>query len=250
MRGTCTSHPSTNSQDLTVIGQQLQSISSDPRNPRVGFLVFVKAPQSGQVKTRLAVDLGAEQACELYRCFGLDLLAQLRCLSHPIQILYAPSTELATVQTWLGTDYPYTPQSTGDLGQRMEQAFCWGFTQGFEHLLILGSDSPDLPVTILEEAIAALAQGAIVIGPSTDGGYYCLGFTQQNFYPAVFAEMVWSTPQVFAHTWERLSCQPYPIHVLPDWFDIDTIADLSAYSDRHQGDSTRTMNYLRTCLQR
>lgn len=248
MRCTRTSHSSKKSQDLTVIGQQLQSISSDPRIPRVGFLVFVKAPQPGQVKTRLAVDLGAEQACDLYRCFGLDLLAQLRCLSHPIEILYTPPTELTAVQTWLGTDYPYTPQSSGDLGQRMEQAFRWGFDQGFDHLLILGSDSPDLPVAILEEAIAALTQGAIVIGPSTDGGYYCLGFTQKNFYPAVFTEMVWSTSQVFEHTWERLSRQPYPIHTLPVWFDIDTIADLRAYGDRHQHDSTRTMDYLRTCL--
>lgn len=206
------------------------------------ILLFVKAPQPGQVKSRLAKSIGQTHATQLYENFGLDLLACLGHLSSEVIIFFTPEAAATQVKTWLGKHH-YQPQSGQDLGERLHNAFESTFKLGFERVLVIGSDSPDLPVTILQTALEALQNHEVVIGPSEDGGYYALGFSRPGFLPAVFEDISWSTQTVFAQTLSCLQHHQRKLLQLPVWYDVDTLEDLQKFHRQQQTDSW-TSRYL------
>jgi uncharacterized protein len=210
------------------------------------ILVFVKAPHPGQVKTRLAKSIGDHQAAQLYRCFTEDVLDIVEGLDLDSLIFFAPAEDETFLKAWLGEHRSYISQQGTHLGERMAAAFRHSFSLGYERVLIMGSDSPDLPSAFLREALEALQQQA-VIGPSEDGGYYTLGFTPSNFCPQVFGALPWSTPQVYPQTLEILKKYSCPVHVLPSWTDIDTFDDLRWFYHRHWAkvNSNRSLTHIR-----
>lgn len=195
----------------------------------------MKAPYPGQVKTRLAREIGVEQATELYRCFVQDILATVSAVDMDGLIFFSPAHAQGMLQDWLGSGYAYYPQQGEDLGDRMANAFQEGFRLGYEGLLLLGSDAPDIPVAILTEAIHGLQQGQSVIGPSRDGGYYAIGFTPETFCAAIFEPMPWSTAEVYPLTLQRFAQAGCAAHTLPLWSDIDVLEDLRAFFQRNHG---------------
>lgn len=213
---------------------------------RIAIAVFIKAPHPGHVKTRLAQAIGDEHAVQLYRCFVQDVLTTVQTLEQDCLIFYSPPEAQQVLQDWLGSTYQYYPQQGEDLGDRMANAFQQGFSLEYDGLLLLGSDAPDLPCSILAEAIQQLQQGNAVIGPSKDGGYYTLGFIPATFCEGVFQKMPWSTPEVYALTLERfvqLNCNVYS---LPQWSDIDTVGDLQAFYQRNSTtQNSVAMTYLK-----
>jgi uncharacterized protein len=210
------------------------------------IIVFVKAPYPGQVKTRLGKSIGSEAAAQLYRYFTEEVLATVDSLGVHSIIFFSPAQDELVLREWLG-DRSYQAQQDGHLGERMADAFDQCFQLGFGRVLILGSDCPDLPREYLIEALDALSQNHAVIGPSADGGYYTLGFTPSTFCPAVFGPLPWSTDQVFPQTLDILNQFFCPIKVLPQWSDIDTLADLHQFYLRHQNQpaSSRSLAYIR-----
>ena len=210
------------------------------------ILFFVKLPRPGTVKTRLGKTIGDDAATQLYDCFVQDLRVTLRQLGITPLIFFAPADQGLAVEQWLGSGQPYYPQAGDDLGERMALAFEHGFQRGYKRLLIVGSDSPDLPLNYLQDALQALAHHQMVIGPSQDGGYYALGFTQTNYVPQVFTDIPWSTSTVFAETLQILQQSPHPIYQLPGWYDVDTVEDLWQLYQRNQGCQPRSlsMQYL------
>jgi hypothetical protein len=230
--------------ELTLLAWIMPLTPASDRSPRV--ILFVKLPRPGTVKTRLGKAIGHNLAAQLYDCFVRDLCVTLWQLEVAPLIFFAPASQGAAMANWLGSDQSYYPQVGDDLGARMASAFQQGFQLGYDPLLILGSDNPDLPLDYLREAFEALAHDQVVIGPSHDGGYYALGFAQANYMPQVFTNMSWSTPTVFDQTFRILLQSPHSIHQLPDWYDVDTIEDLWQFDQRNQGCQPRSlsMQYL------
>lgn len=196
-------------------------------------VIFVKAPCPGQVKTRLAQAVGQTHAVELYRCFGQDVVATVDHLDVDSAIFFTPSEGLEAIKDWLGPERRYCAQQGQTLGDRMAHAFGESFRWGSPATLILGSDSPDLPSAILQQALEGLRSQYTPIGPTEDGGYYTLGFTPTTFCPEVFIDMPWSTAAVYALTHQTLQQQQHSIAVLPRWTDIDTRDDLWRFYQRH-----------------
>jgi rSAM/selenodomain-associated transferase 1 len=126
------------------------------------------------------------------------------------------------------------PQAGADLGERMKNAFQHCFADGFDDVIIIGSDIPDLPPEIFAEAFAALENRGAVIGPAADGGYYLIGFRKETFAPEAFEGIVWSTQAVFAETVARLERVGVGVHLLPSWRDVDTVDDLRDLVRRHR----------------
>lgn len=216
-----------------------------PINPCI--LVFIKVPYPGQVKTRLGKFIGDAEAVQLYQYFVEDILTTVDALDIDSLIFFAPMDGLSVLQSWLGTHRIYIPQQGENLGDRMAHAFRTSFDLGYQQVSIVGSDSPDLPHDYLLEALAALQSDRVVIGPSTDGGYYTLGFTPKTFCPEVFQDMPWSTSQVYPLTLETLKHNTRTVHILPTWSDIDTLEDLWAFHNRHllEPPSSQSLSYLR-----
>jgi uncharacterized protein len=211
------------------------------------ILLFVKAPQPGQVKTRLAKSIGVVHATRLYECFVSDTLQTLRQLNAQLLVCYTPVSSEAIVKAWLAEQQPdlmFQAQQGEDLGAKLHYAFAQAFQLGYRKAIALGSDSPDLPIAYLQAAIMALNGETVVIGPAADGGYYTIGFTQAGFLPQVFEQIAWSTATVYAETLARLENQP--AYSLPTWFDVDTLADLTDLYGRLQTSETdcQTLRYL------
>jgi len=213
------------------------------------ILVFIRAPEEGFVKTRLAAAIGAAAACQLYRAFVLDLLETLAAIPREatgdLLLCHEPPDAGERLAAWLGSGYSYAPQRGADLGARMKNAFHASFSEGYDRVLLLGSDIPDLPEATVCEAFAALESEDAVIGPCPDGGYYLIGFRSGRFLPEAFGGMAWGTGAVLERTLACLNAHHRRVRVLPPWRDIDTIEDLDALRQRHPDGAFRHSRTLR-----
>jgi rSAM/selenodomain-associated transferase 1 len=188
------------------------------------LLIFVKNPQLGKVKTRLASTIGEEAAMNIYRRlldFTRKTAAGVDCRRWVCYSDFIPAAA-----EWPDAVFEKHMQSGADLGERMSKAFQAAFQSGASKVVIIGSDCPQITPEILHDAFQALDTRDFVIGPSTDGGYYLLGM--RRFEPRVFEEIVWSTDTVCLLTQERIRETGGSFHLLPILTDIDTEEDLRA----------------------
>ena len=155
-------------------------------------------------------------------------VARLSGGDYTFRIACHPRKRVAAFRREFGTACPCLPQTGADLGERMNNAFRECFAEGFRKVVLIGSDSPDLPPEIVTEAFQSLEKGGAVIGPAHDGGYYLLGFGRESFTPAAFTGIAWGGDQVRAVTAEILRRAGIPLRVLPVWRDIDRPEDLAA----------------------
>jgi hypothetical protein len=211
------------------------------------ILMFVKNPEEGMVKSRLASSIGDTAALDLYRCFVKDMMEMLTGTGYPYIIYFHPPYARSTIVQWLGDTHLLLPQTGDNLGERMKNAFFEVFSKGYQNAILIGSDSPDLPGWLISEAFASLHNHDAIIGPSLDGGYYLIGFRADTFLPEVFDRMPWSTQEVFTRTIDILQKEDFLIHILPQWRDIDTFDDLKALYVISRGSSfagSATMRYI------
>ena len=203
---------------------------------------------AGRVKTRLAEQIGQDTAADLYRNFVTDILATLKSLDANFKIVFDPPHTENQFQRWLGEEYRYAPQIGQDLGQRMKNAFLQAFSEGFNRVVVIGSDSPDLPAEYLELAFKALETNDVVVGPSSDRGYYLIGFAKKAFLPDVFEGITWSSVDVFEQTLNILKKHKQRVYLLPQWHDVDTLTDLKSLLQRNRNTSfskSETMSYFK-----
>ena len=194
-------------------------------------IVFAKNPIPNQVKTRLLPTLSPEQAAALYTAFLTDWCETLAELPDvDLVIAYTPPEAQPDLQALIGENAIYIPQMGTDLGDRLTSAKQWAMEQGYTKILVVGSDSPTLPISYISQALGLLDSRDIVIGPSTDGGYYLIGFSAEALaitVPHVFEEIAWSTAEVFQQTVACIHAAKATLGLLPPWYDIDTAEDLA-----------------------
>jgi hypothetical protein len=198
------------------------------------ILVFLRVPELGKVKTRLARRLGDRAALHLYRLFVLAELETLVTVTTSVKICFHPADGRARLESWLGPGFDYWPQAGRRLGERMAAAFTRAFQAGAERVVLMGTDIPDLPARIPREALRALRRYPAVIGPSIDGGYYLIGLARQGFIPALFGNLPWGTATVLSETYRIFEKNAVPVHCLPEWQDIDDYEDLLALARRYE----------------
>jgi uncharacterized protein len=184
------------------------------------LIIFVRRPEAGKVKTRLAAGIGAENALAVY----LKLLHHTRdvALASAACDPYIFATESQPHDLW--KDFFHEHQAGGDLGTKMSHAFDSLFQKNYEKVVIIGSDCPDLSARHISEAFDSLNKYDVVLGPAQDGGYYLLGMKKN--YPEIFMEKKWSTPLVFEQTVHTLKKLQLQYQLLPTLVDIDEAKDL------------------------
>ena len=194
-------------------------------------IVFAKNPIPNEVKTRLIPTLSPEQAAALYTAFLTDWCETLAKLPEiDLVIAYTPVEAQSDLQALIGDDAIYIPQIGTDLGERLTSATQWAAGHGYTKILLVGSDSPTLPISYISQALTLLDSRNIVIGPSTDGGYYLIGFsveTSATTISHVFEDIAWSTAAVFQQTVARIHAAAATFGLLPPWYDIDRAEDLA-----------------------
>ncbi len=139
-------------------------------------------------------------------------------------------------------DERWAKQEEGDLGERMFHCFKSLVDQGFERCLIVGTDSPTLPLNRLEAAFAALdGPGAAVLGPTLDGGYYAVGCCDPR--PDMFDQVTWSADSTLTDTMRAFERVGYRTTLLEPWWDVDEPPDLARLR-RDPGIGPRTRRAL------
>jgi uncharacterized protein len=223
------------------------SISIEDMTNNRCVILFVKLPEPGKVKSRLAHDIDGDIVQHLYECMVLDAIDMLEQADAPFRICFDPPDAEERMRQWLGQAYSYMPQTGEDLGARMEQAFIHVFSEGVDDALLIGSDIPSLTAAIIDDAFRSFSACDAVIGPANDGGYYLIGFKKRTFKPGIFHAITWSTKMVFGETLGRLEKALLSVHRLPELRDIDTQEDLEAFLSRaHDTDpgTSRTIFFL------
>lgn len=192
--------------------------------------VFAKYWEPGRAKTRLAQTIGAEKAAEIARlCFSCTL-SRFTAFADRAAVYFTPTERQAEFSRACPKNWITAPQGSGDLGQRMQNFFEQQFAQGADRVVLIGSDSPDLPQEYIEEAFEALKTQPVVLGPSEDGGYYLVGAAFN--VPPIFDNIAWSTPDVWPATVGKLKQAGLTFHSLPSWSDVDDDPSLQALLHR------------------
>ena len=189
------------------------------------FGMFVKNPEPGRVKTRLAAALGDASAAAIYRGFLTDLIQRFRSTGTRRVLAYSPA-DVATREFFdqqSAGSYELWPQPDADLGTRIRMFF---EAFGPEPVVLIGSDSPTLPGEFPDAAFELLQRADVVLGPATDGGLYLIGLNQRRRTWPIFDGIEWSTSRVLHQVIQRLAAEQARLEVLPPWYDIDEPADL------------------------
>jgi len=217
------------------------------------LMVFLKEPIPGRVKTRLASDVGDENATRYYKALVEVLLRQLQGLNNcRIRFCYAPDDAGDAIRFWilpemraasgpsdelylaptshliddLSQEIDFHPQGEGDLGDRMTRAFTQGFDEGFQEVCVIGSDCPECGSRWINAAFSRLSANKprqVVIGPSQDGGYYLLAL--ESPAPSLFEKIPWSDSKVLSATLSAASTEKLRVELLPELSDVDHLGD-------------------------
>ena len=188
-------------------------------------IVFVRNPELGKVKTRLAKTIGDKKALNIYILLLKHTESVLQKVSSDKVVYY--SEEIQNNDLWSDRCFQKKLQKGNDLGERMQHAFEMAFKEGYEKVVIVGSDLFDLKSAHIENAFKALENHNLVIGPSLDGGYYLLGM--KVLHSAVFKNKQWGTDSVLETTLKDLD--PQNVKLLEALNDIDTDEDLKAHPE-------------------
>ena len=206
--------------------------------------LFAKYWQPGKVKTRLARGVGEIAACRIYRIFLEHLVSEVPSSLDNRWIVFSPADRLddfrAMADTVLkgnpdATSMQFIPQSDGDLGMRMSQFFEQAFDADADSpvasrkVIVIGSDTPTLSPGQILQADQLLDESQVVLGPSTDGGYYFIAMRDgenRKELMQIFNGIEWSTPEVLQQTYDVLEARNIKYSVSHPMTDVDELEDL------------------------
>ncbi|MES2797993.1 MAG: TIGR04282 family arsenosugar biosynthesis glycosyltransferase [Bacteroidota bacterium] len=195
-------------------------------NSQNALIIFIKNPEKGKVKTRLADSVGEDKALEIYEILlnkTLEIVTNVNCK----KFLYY-SDKVVKEDKWNNNLFIKKLQKGNNLGERMLHAFSEVFAEdGIKNVAIIGSDCPSLPSTFIEKAFDELRYNSFVIGPAYDGGYYLLAMRALRY--EIFEKIIWSGPYVLSDTLKKINKMVNTYYLLPALPDVDTLEDWELY---------------------
>jgi uncharacterized protein len=203
--------------------------------------IMAKEPRAGSVKTRLCPPLTPEEAAALYSVSLGETVARMRRGGWQTVIFYAGA------RRYFDEQFPgvhLVQQHGSDLGERMANALGGLLAAGARSAVLIGSDSPDLPLAHLDQAFERLEQCPAVVAPAADGGYILIG--ESHHCPELFSEIAWSSAQVLRQTRLRAAAVAIRLGEVAPWEDLDDTAALQRLLQRSP--TTPTARFIQTQL--
>lgn len=185
------------------------------------LIVFVKNIKLGKVKTRLAKTIGDEAAFEVYKELVEITENATQQLDRETYIYFS---DVIIDSKW--PECKKYIQEGIDLGIKMKNAFLDGFRLGYEKIVLIGSDLPNINSSILNRSFDELSKEDVVFGPAEDGGYYLIGLNKPLEF--VFDEMPWSESNLLEQTISKLNTERIGYSLLETLNDVDTYEDMVA----------------------
>lgn len=229
-------------------------------------ILFTRFPEAGRAKSRLVPHMGEEAAADLQRAMTEHVLVTMRRLALNRQTIWGPvqrrpgrfllprphQTTLQVRVTgrravdfrrWLGEDLDVVDQGEGTLGPRMDRAFRASWRRGAARTLVVGADCPSNSEHVMDEALEALSDHDLVLGPAVDGGYYQIGMGRP--IPELFEDVPWGSGRVLERTLEVARRLHLRVHLTESLSDVDRVEDLDAWHAVRDGrESLHTAPWL------
>ena len=196
------------------------------------LIIFVKNPELGKVKTRLASSVGDEMALSIYKRL-MHHTAIVAKESNAKSLVFFSEQIPPNDPIWEKDQFDYYQQHDGSLGDRIEAAFEVALAK-YDKAIIIGSDCPGINPALIEEAITALDQHDVVIGPALDGGYYLLGMSA--LHRTLFRDINWSQSTVFNETIQSINELGLSYKALVALSDVDYEEDWEALKHLVRGE--------------
>lgn len=205
----------------------------------VALAITCKTPISGLSKTRLSPPLRPDECAAISSCFIIDLAKTIAAVAEAGDVagyaLYTPRGTEVALRQLLPESFQLMPQVEGDFGERLLHGTIDLLAAGHSGAILINSDSPTLPPLILRQAADAVLSGDnVVLSPADDGGYTLIGLSKPH--ARLFAEIPWSTSEVFRLTLERAHEIALPVVQVPGWYDVDDAASLQMLEAEFAGE--------------
>ncbi|MCA9396224.1 MAG: TIGR04282 family arsenosugar biosynthesis glycosyltransferase [Candidatus Omnitrophica bacterium] len=195
------------------------------------LILFVKYPEAGKVKTRLAGTTGYRCAAQIYSHMSRTVFWRMKHAGLKTSVAFHPPSAEKSVAGLFPDAESYVRQSSGDLGQKMKNAL----RRRRHHsgkLILIGTDCIDIQPDDCRQAFRELEHKDVVIGPAHDGGYYLLGIktdltANKQIMSILFDDIQWSTADVLLQTIRRLKRFRISHRLLKKKSDLDTADDIN-----------------------
>jgi uncharacterized protein len=189
------------------------------------LVIMAKAPRPGAVKTRLTPSLSPETVTAFYSCLLHDTLALAQSLGDVEVAIMCPDADVSELSQLAGNDASVVAQKGQGLAAGLASVFAH-FNDGYQRRTIaFNSDSPHLPLSILEGAFETLAAHDVVVGPTHDGGYYLVG--AKASYPTLFVGDGMGTCSALERLLTRVRALELSVGFVDPFYDIDVADDLT-----------------------
>lgn len=209
-----------------------------PTKTRATLIIFSKEPVPGRVKTRLVPHLSPAASARLHDAFVRDAVSRLtRTSAYEVVLAYAPDSGKSYFEEF---GLPLFSQGPGGLGERMERCLARTNREPGDRAVLIGTDIPSLTPDDMAAAFSALERIDAVFGPSTDGGFFLVGF--RGPVPAgLFDGVAWSVPDTLEQTEKRVRQLMLRSKRIASRLDVDTIDDLRRLRASDCGPATRAV---------
>lgn len=214
------------------------------------LILMTRVPIPGKTKTRLMEIMSGKECADLHMAFLMDLFNTFYEIKNrlDIYITYAPENSFNIIEDIMPEYIKTFPQEGEDLGDKMYNAIDYLLSIGYENVILIGSDIPDISPTDINTAFEILREKDIVLGPSYDGGYYLVGMKKPNNSIFNISKRRGGS-SVLESTIDVANNQRLSIGLAPKYSDIDTKGDLLEFMDRYENKEDirpkNTIEYIR-----
>ncbi len=208
------------------------------------LLILAKEPRPGKSKTRMTPPLTPAEAATLSFAFIRDTLSAASQVRHTdVYLFYSPRTALPYFQDLVAGRFSLLPQEGRCFTKRCARSVEVAFAKGYERIVQIGTDTPQIRSTHITEAFSVLDTFDMAFGPANDGGYYLLALRRPA--AAIYDDVEMGTETVFATMIRNARAEGLSLRTLPEWVDADTFEDLSRLeADRQHTLGRHTRNFL------
>jgi hypothetical protein len=200
------------------------------------LVITTQSTSDPRINARLAGRIPSEDA---RRDLALGFLDDLidRCRGLPgvsLRLAVTPPVESLRLDRPLLPPDTCVPQRGTSAGERRRHVFDDLATSGFTHVVMIGPDTPDLPLEYLQQAFDALAGDPtpVVLGPSPSGGCYLIGLSVKGGVPDLFSGVRWTSPYTIDDLMDVAARLGLPVHRLDQWNDVNAPDDLQLLAGR------------------
>jgi rSAM/selenodomain-associated transferase 1 len=185
---------------------------------------MAKAARAGHVKTRLAANLPPEAVLDLYRCMIEDTVDLAHSVSTDELAIVCPTSDIADLISWLPAIEIVGQQGEG-LAAGLASAFRIFISRGYRRVVAIDGDSPQLPPETLHKAFLLLDEADVVVGPTTDGGYYLVG--SKTVQPELFDKQRMGTGRALDSLMASAQGLGLRVALTETHYDVDEAEDLA-----------------------